>query len=95
MAKAGQPKNGKGTGDFRPNPRPKDSQEGVRKDKVRETKTDAMLAAEKEVWGLLPERVQEAIRNAQSSKFISEYSTEVKDYFTRLAELYQEQQQRQ
>jgi hypothetical protein len=93
-AKSGQPKNGKGTGDFKPNPRAKDSELGVRKDKVKQAKTDSMLAAEKEVWGLLPERVQEAIRNAQSSKFISEYSTEVKDYFTRLAELYQEQQQK-
>jgi len=50
-----------------------------------------MTAAEKEVWGLLPERVQEAIRNAQSSKFVSEYANEVKDYFTRLAEMYQEE----
>jgi hypothetical protein len=91
VAKSGQPKDGKGSGDFRPNPRPKDSQEGVRKDKVKEAKTDAMIAAEKEVWGLLPERVQEAIHNAQSSKVISEYSTEVKDYFTRLAEMYQQQ----
>jgi hypothetical protein len=95
LAKSGQPKNGKGSGDFRPNPRPKGSDEGVRKDKVREAKTGGMLASEKEVWGILPERVQEAIRNAQSSKFISEYSTEVKDYFTRLAEMYQEQLERQ
>ena len=33
--------------------------------------------------------MQEAIRNAQSSKVISEYSSEVKEYFTRLAEMYQ------
>jgi hypothetical protein len=91
LAKSGQPKDGQGTGDFRPNPRPKDSQEGDRKGKVKEAKTEALLAAEREVWGLLPERVQEAIRNAQSSKVVSEYSTEIKDYFTRLAEMYHEQ----
>ena len=48
-----------------------------------------MIAAEKEVWGILPPAVQEAIRNAQSSQVISEYSSEVKEYFTRLAEMYQ------
>ncbi len=91
LAKAGQPKDGKGSGDFRPNPRPKGSQEGIRKpNKLTEAKTEAMLAAEKEVWGLLPMSVQEAIKNAQSSKVISEYATEVKDYFTRLAEMYHE-----
>jgi hypothetical protein len=94
LAKAGQPKDGKGSGDFQPNPRPKGSQEGIRKAKMSDPKTEAMLAAEKEVWGLLPPRIQEAIRNAQSSQVISEYATEVKDYFTRLAEMYQESREK-
>jgi len=89
---AGKNPSKQGTGDFRPNPLAKDSEEGIRKDRIAKPKGAESMSSERALWGLLPKQVQEAIRNAQSSKFLPEYADEVRDYFSRLAELYQEQQ---
>jgi len=93
----GKPKNSagkkQGTGEFRPNPNPTGSDEGVRKTNVKKPRAGGMLAFRKEVWGKLPHHWQEAIRNAQSSKFLNEYAEEVREYFARLAELSQQSEE--
>jgi hypothetical protein len=90
---AAQPKNGKGSGDFKPNPRPKGSDTKPREAKVAKPKTgDGTAAGQADVWGWLPEHTREAIANATSQKYLDEYDDEVKEYFLRLQELFMQQQ---
>ena len=83
-----------GTGTFEPNPKAKDSDEGVRKAKPTDPKPESMIAVRREVWGRLPPHVQEALAGGQAPKVLFEYADEVKEYFSRLAELYQDQENR-
>jgi hypothetical protein len=80
-----------GDGNAQPSSRPTGSDTKVREAKVTKPKLDnSAMASDKHVWGLLPKHLQDAIMGATSDKVLDEYDQEVKEYFTRLAELFQQ-----
>jgi hypothetical protein len=85
----------KGDGNAQPSSRPTGSDANLRESKTKKPKIDpAAIASDKQIWGLLPKHLQDAIMNAQSDKVLDEYDREIKEYFTRLAELFQQNQER-
>ena len=67
---------------------PKESDESLRKNEQKTVKLDPAAQDEllKRVWGLLPEKDREQMRQAAGDEFLPEYESLIIRYFRRLAE---------
>ena len=76
------------SGDQQANNPAKESEDRVRKDERKQVQLDPAAQEEllKRVWGLLPEKDREQMRQAAGDQFLPEYESLIIRYFRRLAE---------
>lgn len=87
----GDPMNPQNSGERTPNDQnpANDSEQRLDPSKVAQAALESRMELQRQVWGTLPKHLQEAVRNASSEVFLQKYEEDIKKYFTRLAEMYQ------
>lgn len=87
----GDPMNPQNSGERTPNDQnpANDSEQRLDPNKVAQAALESRMELQRQVWGTLPKHLQEAVRNASSEVFLQKYEEDIKKYFTRLAEMYQ------
>jgi len=88
QAQQQRPRPNQGGGEQESKQAAKESEDQVRKNEQKEVKLDPAAQDEllKRVWGLLPEKDREQMRQAAGDQFLPEYESLIIRYFRRLAE---------
>jgi hypothetical protein len=88
QAQQQRPQQNQGGGEQQSKQAAKESSDEVRKNEQKEVKLDPAAQDEllKRVWGLLPEKDREQMRQAAGDQFLPEYESLIIRYFRRLAE---------